>query len=411
MWWTVLPILLLPLASHARMDCSRIEYDKCVRIADPLVKEAHLVFPDNLNDIDQVCTTWNQFVDCLKIYTDECFTDQQRKQFNRAVESPIESVHEMCMQPSYQKEYLQYAPCIKNTIIQKIHCGQQYNLLVEQVDQGEIISKSTLCCSHDRFKQCVQRETRRLCDRGVSNGPASRFAIQIIDKALRFLQDQCLNYIPNSGDCSINPTNFHADRSDPHIVSTSSSEIYRWSTDQELLPKIEPSSRPPFKTPTPFTWGSSSSSTGRSISPGEFPTQMLGSRTRPASYGRSNSWTEGVSNQNTVGNTVQMYPERSSTRSTKPEWTTMSSWSNREEISTHPSVIETTKNTARVYSSPWNPTETTSETWYPAAGNQLNNEVDEPNQLGLRKFRNSAEVLEGLTVISVILLSNLIRIF
>lgn len=40
------------------------------------------------------------------------------------------------------------------------------------------------------------------------------------------------------------------------------------------------------------------------------------------------------------------------------------------------------------YSPYWNKPETTSETWYPAAGNQLNNEVDEPNQLGLTKPRN-----------------------
>lgn len=29
------------------------------------------------------------------------------------------------------------------------------------------------------------------------------------------------------------------------------------------------------------------------------------------------------------------------------------------------------------------------ETWYPAAGNQINNEVDEPNQLGWKKSRNN----------------------
>lgn len=33
---------------------------------------------------------------------------------------------------------------------------------------------------------------------------------------------------------------------------------------------------------------------------------------------------------------------------------------------------------------------TTPQMWYPAAGNQMNNEVDEPNQLGLRKSRNNA---------------------
>lgn len=44
----------------------------------------------------------------------------------------------------------------------------------------------------------------------------------------------------------------------------------------------------------------------------------------------------------------------------------------------------------RTYSPYWSQPETTSETWYPAVGNQLNNEVDEPNQLGLTKPRNSS---------------------
>lgn len=100
-WW-ILQLVLLPL-SQGKTDCSKNEYDKCVRIADPLVRDAHLVFPDNVNDIDQVCNIWNLFVDCLKLYTDDCFTEQQRKQFNMAVKNPIESVHQMCSQPSYQK--------------------------------------------------------------------------------------------------------------------------------------------------------------------------------------------------------------------------------------------------------------------------------------------------------------------
>lgn len=104
MWLNILLILSMIIQIWARRnDCSNSEYERCVRIADPLVKEAHLVIPDNMNDIDLVCRTWNRFVDCLKSYTDECFTDQQRKTFNRAVESPIESVHQMCRQPEYQK--------------------------------------------------------------------------------------------------------------------------------------------------------------------------------------------------------------------------------------------------------------------------------------------------------------------
>lgn len=123
---------------------------------------------------------------------------------------------------------------MKNTVIDNNHCGQYYNLLVDQVDQGDIISKATLCwyvlqatyrvksvlvstgiivllivdtycleindlcvscSSHDRFKQCVLTETREACDRGNPDGAASRFSKQIIDKALSFLQDQCYNYM------------------------------------------------------------------------------------------------------------------------------------------------------------------------------------------------------------------------
>lgn len=96
-------LLLLPMKISAQTDCSKESYERCVRIADPLIKEAHLVFPDNMDDIDLVCRTWNRFVDCLKYYTDNCFTEQQRRQFNKAVENPIESVHQMCMQPDFQK--------------------------------------------------------------------------------------------------------------------------------------------------------------------------------------------------------------------------------------------------------------------------------------------------------------------
>ncbi|CAG9854992.1 unnamed protein product [Phyllotreta striolata] len=377
--WVILPAALLPLlVASTRPDCSRTDYDKCIEIADPLVKEAHLVFPDNINDIDQVCATWNRFVDCLKRYTDDCFTDQQKRLFNRAVESPIESVHEMCTNPGYQIEYLKYAPCIKSTIVQRIHCGPQYSLLVDQVDQGDIISKSTLCCSHDRFKQCVQRETRRLCDLGKPDGAATKFATQIIDKALRFLQEQCLNYIPNSGDCQL--------QVDPHSGRSDALGITTWGAETEgVFPSASPSGGPSTN-----PWGSTGFFKNRadaaSVSPsGDF----LGARSRPGSYGRA-SWSDSSAGQALGSNTVQMYPEVSSTKSTRPEWSSSSSagWDGRLQ-STSPSVIGSTRGSVRSFSSSGMPVEVTSETWYPAAGNPMSNEVDAPNKLGLQKPKNS----------------------
>ncbi|KAF7284715.1 hypothetical protein GWI33_021724 [Rhynchophorus ferrugineus] len=420
MWWNILvTFLIIPSAVKTqRRDCSKSQYDRCTRIADPLVKEAHLVFPDNLDDIDLVCRTWNRFVDCLKTYTESCFTDQQRRQFNRAVESPIESVHQMCMQPSYQKEYLQHAPCIKNTIIKRIHCGPHYNLLVDQVEQGDVISKSTLCCSHDRFKQCVQRETRRMCDRGTPDGPASKFATQIIEKALRFLQDQCQNYIPNSGDCSIpqDSSILYSDRADPSsVISTiSSSEVYPWSTVQQentfketlssRIPKVSISTSSPWIPSSPSTRGDWENTVVSGSS--SQPTQHLGTRTRPASYGRSNTWSTESSSSATLSNTHPMFSDISSTQTNvfREKFATVAAWDvfeglNKPEILTTRRPDIERRITTTSYNTPpsplWNPSALpTTETWYPAAGNQLTNEVDEPNQLGLTKPKNHSSAME-----------------
>ncbi|XP_017774482.1 PREDICTED: uncharacterized protein LOC108561175 [Nicrophorus vespilloides] len=394
--WIVLVLLVEARMSSGSgpVSCARPAYEKCVRIADPLIKEAQLVFPDNMEDIDKVCRTWNRFVDCLKRYTDECFTAQQRRQFNKAVENPIESVHQMCMQPRYQKEYLQYAPCIKSTITERSHCGAHYNLLVEHVSQGEIVSKATLCCSHDRFKQCVERETRQLCDRGVPDGPASQFSGQIIDKALSFLQDQCINYIPNSGDCVTISTDLTAPSTFGAAVSsfpTTPSEVYPWSTIQQDNNAVErkeiPSSRiPPMRPSTIVPWLPSSSPTPdfvdtSSTSSSSSTPQFLGSRTRPGSYGRSSSWSDVPSTISSSSNpeTVFNVPRAPSSQR-PPDWATMSTWS---VINSKQPSLETTKRF------PFESSAGT-ETWYPAAGNQLSNEVDEPNQQGLSYNKNSS---------------------
>lgn len=137
---------------------------------------------------------------------------------------------------------------------------------------------------------------------------------------------------PNSGDCHIHPTDNEsfADKTDTFpSISTAASESSSWSTIQEHINKqkeISPVNEPP-PNGSPHSWDTSFTSEATPIS--DFPTQLLGSRTRPASYGRSSSWSE--SNQDIAGNTVQMYPEISSTPSTIPHFQT--SWESRNPSS------------------------------------------------------------------------------
>lgn len=52
--------------------------------------------------IGSLCRTWSQFVDCVKRYTDLCFTETKRKEFHKAVENPVDLVHQMCTSADYQ---------------------------------------------------------------------------------------------------------------------------------------------------------------------------------------------------------------------------------------------------------------------------------------------------------------------
>lgn len=386
------------------MDCSRSE---CLKLADPLVREARFIFPDNREDIQRGCRTWDEFVNCLKHYTERCFNDEDRRKFNNAVESPIENIHELCMNNKYQNEYLKYAPCLKSTITERSHCGLQYQMLVDQVYQRDnTLPKPTLCCLHDRFKQCVQRETRRLCDRDGQNGKATRFSMQILDKALRFIEDQCVNYIPNSGDC--NSLQDSLPSTDILSISTVSSEVYPWSTIQETN-FIKEARNPPIRGTTSnaspmYSWSPSPSTPSEEMIPPSSPTsvsEILGSRTRPASYGRASSWgdTQGPNLSPVTENIYPVYSEQmSSTPSPKPYWmATTSSWNvlkkevpdlGSANINRNPSLHQTPKTDPASY-------HTTVETthWYPAAGSHLSNDVEEPNQQGLTVQKGDANLL------------------
>ncbi|XP_071056986.1 uncharacterized protein [Onthophagus taurus] len=360
-----------------KYDCSSTEYNRCVKIADPLVKEIHLIFPDNLDDVDRVCTTWNHLINCLSTYTGKCFTYQERNQFNKAVRSSIESVHQMCNTDSgYQKEYLRYAPCLKSTITDREHCGYEYNTLVNQVSRGDDISRATLCCTHEKFKRCVSTETTKLCDGGIQNGPATRFSGQVIEKALSFIQDQCFNYIPSSNiNCEILLRNdYFTDSTFPSSITTTN------ILAKELPPLNKKSTITPWlpSTSIQFTPVVSESSSGDSN------VDTLGSRSRPSSYGRSSSWSDFSETPN--------FPTTNFEQSTtySPDFS-----SNGWVVSNYPSKTDdfdgfSTQQDSRTFSEgAFTDSDPNSvQTWYPAAGDQIENEVEEPNQQGLVKRHN-----------------------
>lgn len=49
------------------------------------------------------CRMWSGFVECIRRYTKDCATQEQRDRFNRAVGDSVDTVHAICSSEKYQK--------------------------------------------------------------------------------------------------------------------------------------------------------------------------------------------------------------------------------------------------------------------------------------------------------------------
>jgi len=189
-----------------RLDCRTETLNTCIKLADPLLEDPRYVFPAAPEDVDHVCNvlfpkTWSEFVTCIKKYTSDCLTADQRSDFNRAVGDSINSVHKMCTNDAYKQDYLQHANCIKEKSTTEVYCGSHYSRLVDMVKGVTPSTQRELCCSHRAFKDCVLHETRSCGGSGGGAMSAQDFARAMLDKSLGFLLKQCQDYVPSRSDC------------------------------------------------------------------------------------------------------------------------------------------------------------------------------------------------------------------
>ncbi|XP_014261814.1 uncharacterized protein LOC106673937 isoform X2 [Cimex lectularius] len=283
-------LVTLLYAAEVKSQCSQDDYNYCVRLADPLLNDVRLIYPDNPKDIEQVCRIWNVFIDCFKKYTDRCFTEAKRQEFHKAVENSMSSIHKLCFSPDYRTDYLKHASCMKKTVTQESYCGKQYKLLVAQVSNEAPTIR--LCCSNQIFRECVLQQTKSMCD------PASvSLSTSIIDEALGFLRDQCANVILNPLDCpntDLYKTTSRSRGADQDVTVTT------WAmTDSRSTPsstsEMSEAWTPPSRTsePTRTSETSRSSETTRTSEASRTTTSETGrpSETTRTSFGRGMTWT------------------------------------------------------------------------------------------------------------------------
>nr|CAH0112202.1 unnamed protein product [Daphnia galeata] len=174
------------IVSHG---CQRDQLHRCVKTAEPLLRNPDYVVPATLSDVSTHCRIGNEFIDCIRDYAMICLTsDRRQQQLQIALDEAVKN-DEMCSNANYQADYLKHAPCIKSMATDEGKCRKQLNYLIDQV-------------AHHAFRECMLAAADRNC-RASLDGRAVQLTKDMFSKSLAFLLKQCEDYVPNSAQCPI----------------------------------------------------------------------------------------------------------------------------------------------------------------------------------------------------------------
>jgi len=129
-------------------SCEPEFLEKCIKMGKAFFDHPENIFPSNSTDINRVCSDvfpkmWSEFIGCTKSFAASCISSSDLSQFNRAVGNSINSVHKMCTNEDYQKDYLKSAHCIKNAAIEETGCKLFYDELLNEITSPS--ESATLC--------------------------------------------------------------------------------------------------------------------------------------------------------------------------------------------------------------------------------------------------------------------------
>ncbi|KAF0312007.1 hypothetical protein FJT64_017228 [Amphibalanus amphitrite] len=161
--------------------------DSCQQLAQPLVTETRMVVPATHEELATVCRNWRLFVDCINKFVMSGYSRQQKLAFNGAVQTAVKSVHKMCSDPDYSKEYLEHAPCIQKMTMDKSRCGEDYTKMADAVINAA--PDSDVCCRYLRFRSCVAADPG--CDDKPSGNRLTMFVNTFLDNGLQVFVHKC----------------------------------------------------------------------------------------------------------------------------------------------------------------------------------------------------------------------------
>ncbi|GAB6020094.1 hypothetical protein CHUAL_002827 [Chamberlinius hualienensis] len=164
--------------------CPASKLQNCLNMAYKFLENDRFTFPTTKGDVEDVCNSWSQFLQCIEGYVAECLDNQQKTDFKQNVGNILDSVRNLCTDTNYQEQYFKHADCIKRTCTDDAYCGKYYKQLTRQVSQE--FDTNELCCNYRQFDNCVIINTNSIC-----GSTARDFASAMLNKAMSFLASKC----------------------------------------------------------------------------------------------------------------------------------------------------------------------------------------------------------------------------
>ncbi|XP_022916989.1 uncharacterized protein [Onthophagus taurus] len=182
--------ILLTLITRIKANsCALEQFQSCTAALDNLTDKG-LTFGATKADLDNICPNLKKAIRCIHRYTRSCWPLDRHRHFQKLFSDPNHMIHDLCSNGTYQQEYLEFAPCMKQAAPENEICIRKYSkaLKVLQVQDEQlttpqaIISKKrrdiaderlkSLCCGFQEYVVCTTQTMSRKC--GSNAGVFSR---------------------------------------------------------------------------------------------------------------------------------------------------------------------------------------------------------------------------------------------
>lgn len=190
--------------------CTLQQLTDCAKPLSVLI-DSGLTFISSQADLDKICPELRGAISCIHSHTRRCMTNNQSEHFQKLFRGTGKMVTELCVNGTFQQEYLKHAPCMKQAESENEVCLKRYARAMKEVtdntpemdnsdpDIFNALKKKreaadlgirNVCCIFQEYVECLTHTMRRKCGE-----EAAKFSNKFMEKiSAAMMKSHCRQY-------------------------------------------------------------------------------------------------------------------------------------------------------------------------------------------------------------------------